>query len=249
MSRTPIVGGNWKNNGSRATIKTLVETLNAADLPFNVQVVVFPPSIYLDYTKSLIKDSILVGAQNSYIKSGAFTGEIDPVMIKDSGYDWTILGHSERRHVVVHESEEELGQKLRAAINAGLNVVYCIGEKLDEREANKTRDVVFHQLETVKKTLSAAEWEKVVVAYEPVWAIGTGKVATPEQAQEVHSWIRGWVSEHVSAEVAAALRIQYGGSVKGSNSAELSGQPDIDGFLVGGAALTADFVTIVKSFA
>lgn len=248
MSRVKIVGGNWKCNGTRQSIQELVHTLNQADLPAEVQVLVFPPTIYLDYSNSLIRPDIKVGAQNCWTKAGAFTGEVSPAMIKDSGLEWVLVGHSERRHTVTHESEEELSTKVRASLDNGLRVTFCVGELLADREKGATRDVVYHQLEALKNAIKVPqEWADIVVAYEPVWAIGTGKVATPEIAQETHKWIRDWIAEHVGAEVANAIRIQYGGSVKGSNAAELARQPDIDGFLVGGASLTAEFVSIVQA--
>jgi triosephosphate isomerase len=190
-----------------------------------------------------------VGAQNIWAESGAFTGELSPDMVKDLGLSWVMIGHSERRHTVTHESEELLGKKLRAALNAGFSVTYCVGETLDERQSGNTFEVLLRQMQTVAKNVhNDDEWGKIVIAYEPVWAIGTGQVATPDQAQEAHRWLREWVSKNINTGVADGLRIQYGGSVKGSNARELAQQPDIDGFLVGGASLKAEFIDIVQSF-
>eukprot|EP00999_Lentomonas_sp_LEN2_P000210 NODE_1204_length_957_cov_22.206024_g1159_i0.p1 GENE.NODE_1204_length_957_cov_22.206024_g1159_i0~~NODE_1204_length_957_cov_22.206024_g1159_i0.p1 ORF type:complete len:271 (-),score=42.12 NODE_1204_length_957_cov_22.206024_g1159_i0:144-908(-) len=248
-SRKPIIGGNWKCNGNTKSINELTTTFNASKFPSNVEVVVFPPAIYMQHSKNLInQNTIQVGAQNCWVKNGAFTGELSPEMIKDCGFDWVILGHSERRHVF-HETEENLTAKLRACLDNQLKVVYCVGEQENDREGGKTKDIVFGQLKSIKNALKdEGEWDKLVIAYEPVWAIGTGKVATPEIAQETHSWIRGWIKENISENVSKNVRIQYGGSVKGKNSEDLAKQNDIDGFLVGGASLTPDFVTICNSF-
>ncbi|KAJ1551351.1 triosephosphate isomerase [Cladochytrium tenue] len=167
-------------------------------------------------------------------------------MLKDIGVSWTILGHSERRDIF-GESDEFVGKKVAYAIAQGLSVIACVGEKLEHREAGLTSEVVFRQLKAIAAELKPADWAAVVVAYEPVWAIGTGKVATPAQAQEVHKDIRGWLTENVSAEVAEATRILYGGSVNAKNSTELQKELDIDGFLIGGASLTGDFATIAAA--
>ena len=165
-------------------------------------------------------------------------------MLKDLNIDWVILGHSERREIF-KESDEEIGQKVAHALKAGLKVMACVGEKLEEREADKTTEVVFRQLAAIAKHVQ--DWTHVVIAYEPVWAIGTGKVATPQQAQEVHKDIRGWLKKNVSAHVAESTRIMYGGSVNGGNAATLAQEEDVDGFLVGGASLKPEFVTICNA--
>ncbi|XP_026698811.1 triosephosphate isomerase [Athene cunicularia] len=165
-------------------------------------------------------------------------------MIKDIGATWVILGHSERRHVF-GESDELIGQKVAHALAEGLGVIACIGEKLDEREAGITEKVVFEQTKAISDNVK--DWSKVVLAYEPVWAIGTGKTATPQQAQEVHEKLRGWLKSHVSDAVAQSTRIIYGGSVTGSNCKELASQHDVDGFLVGGASLKPEFVDIINA--
>jgi len=186
---------------------------------------------------------IAVAAQNCHATpSGAFTGEVSWAMIKDIGLQWVILGHSERRSNG-KEDVATCGAKARAALDGGLSVVFCCGETLQERQAGRTEAVVLEQLAPLE-ALSAEQWERVVIAYEPVWAIGTGVVATPEQAQEQHAVIRRWLA----ARSASHVRLQYGGSVNAKNAATLAQQPDIDGFLVGGASLqAADFLTIVKS--
>jgi len=211
----------------------------------NTEVVVGPPTIYLEYTRKALKPEIGVAAQNCYkAEKGAFTGDISPAMIKDIGCQWVILGHSERRNVF-GESDQLIGEKVKHALESGMKVIPCIGEKLEEREAGKTNDVVFHQMKFIKDNIQ--DWSNVVLAYEPVWAIGTGKVATPEQAQEVHAALRKWLTDNVSAAVANSTRILYGGSVSAGNCKELAKKPDIDGFLVGGASLKPDFIQIINA--
>jgi triosephosphate isomerase len=166
--------------------------------------------------------------------------------LKDIGAQWVILGHSERRHVY-KETDDTISRKTSLALDAGLSIIACVGEKLEEREAGSTTDVVFHQLEKFAAGIGN-RWDRIVIAYEPVWAIGTGKVATPAQAQEVHQSIRNWLAAKISAEVAHSTRVIYGGSVKASNAAELGAQADIDGFLVGGASLiAAEFIGIANA--
>ncbi|KAL9689650.1 hypothetical protein QQ045_010039 [Rhodiola kirilowii] len=241
-----FVGGNWKCNGTKDSIKKLVSDLNSATLEPDVDVVVAPPFVYLDLVKSSLTDRVEVAAQNSWVgKGGAFTGEISVEQLKDIGVQWVILGHSERRHVI-GEKDEFIGKKAAYALSEGLKVIACIGELLEEREAGKTFDVCFKQLKAYADFVPS--WDDVVIAYEPVWAIGTGKVASPEQAQEVHVALRDWLKKNVSAEVASKTRIIYGGSVNGGNSSELAKKEDIDGFLVGGASLKGpEFATIVNS--
>ncbi|PWA79031.1 Aldolase-type TIM barrel [Artemisia annua] len=241
-----FVGGNWKCNGTKDSIKQLVSDLNSATLEPDVDVVVGPPFIYIDQVKSSLTDRIEIAAQNSWIgKGGAFTGEISAEQLKDIGCKWVILGHSERRHVI-GENDEFIGKKAAYALGQNLGVIACIGELLEEREAGKTFDVCFKQLKAYADAVSS--WDNIVIAYEPVWAIGTGKVASPEQAQEVHVAVRDWLAKNVSAEVASKTRIIYGGSVNAGNSADLAKKEDIDGFLVGGASLKgSDFATIINS--
>ncbi|XP_077246544.1 triosephosphate isomerase, chloroplastic-like [Tasmannia lanceolata] len=241
-----FVGGNWKCNGTKDSISKLVTDLNSAKLEADVDVVVAPPFIYIDQVKNSLTDRIEISAQNSWVgKGGAFTGEISVEQLNDIGCKWVILGHSERRHVI-GEDDQFIGKKAAYALSQNLKVIACIGEKLEEREAGKTFDVCFQQMKAFADNVPG--WDDVVIAYEPVWAIGTGKVATPQQAQEVHVAIRDWLKKNVSAEVSSKTRIIYGGSVNGSNCAELAKQEDIDGFLVGGASLKGpEFATIVNS--
>ncbi|EST04959.1 Triosephosphate isomerase [Kalmanozyma brasiliensis GHG001] len=246
MARTFFVGGNWKMNGSLESTKELTQTLTSAKLDSNVEVVVSPPALHLLTVQEALKgSSVKVAAQNAYHKaSGAFTGEISVNMLKDASIPWVILGHSERR-TLFHESDAQVAEKTAAALAADLSVILCIGETLEQREANQTVDVVVRQLDAVAAQVK--DWSKIVVAYEPVWAIGTGKVATSEQAQEVHAAIRKWAADKLGKTTAETLRIIYGGSVAGKNCKELAQQPDIDGFLVGGASLKPEFVDIVNA--
>ncbi|TYH78103.1 hypothetical protein ES332_D04G202300v1 [Gossypium tomentosum] len=241
-----FVGGNWKCNGTKDSITKLVSDLNSAKLETDVDVVVSPPFVYLDQVTASLTGRIEVSGQNSWIgKGGAFTGEISVEQLKDIGCKWVILGHSECRHII-GEDDQFIGKKAAYALNEGLGVIACIGELLEEREAGKTFDVCFQQLKAFADVVPS--WDNIVIAYEPVWAIGTGKVATPQQAQEVHVAVRDWLKKNVSEEVASKTRIIYGGSVNGSNCAELAKQEDIDGFLVGGASLKGpEFATIVNS--
>jgi len=240
-----FVGGNWKMNGDKHTIDGIVAFLNQSGGSPNVDVVVAPPAPYLSYVKEQLKADIKVAAQNCYkVEKGAFTGEISPAMIRDLGLEWVILGHSERRHVF-NETDGLIADKTVHAIASGVNVIFCIGEKLEEREAGQTKEVNFRQLQAIVD--KQPNWGSIVVAYEPVWAIGTGKTASPEQAQEVHAWIREFLKEKVSAEVSQSTRIIYGGSVTADNCVELGKKPDIDGFLVGGASLKLDFVKIINA--
>jgi len=246
MGRKNFVGGNWKLNGNKASIDGIIDFLKAGPLSQNTEVVVGCPQCYLQYTSEHMVAGVGVAAQNCYkAEKGAFTGEVSPAMIKDLGCEWVILGHSERRNVF-GESDELISEKIGHALASGLKVIPCFGEKLEEREAGKTEEVVFAQLKAMLPNIT--DWSRVVLAYEPVWAIGTGKTATPEQAQEVHASIRKWLSEHVSADVANAVRILYGGSVTADTCRDLGGRPDIDGFLVGGASLKPDFVKICNAW-
>jgi triosephosphate isomerase len=245
MARKFFVGGNFKMNGSKSSIKEIVDNLNNADLDKNAEVVVSPPALYLPLVRDTLRKDIEVAAQNVYDKpNGAFTGEISASQLKDSGITWTILGHSERR-TILGETDEIVANKTKAALDAGLSVILCCGESLEEREAGTTVDVVTKQLKVVADKVQ--DWSKIVVAYEPIWAIGTGKVATTEQAQEVHAAIREWLKKEVSAEAAEKTRILYGGSVSEKNCKELAKQADIDGFLVGGASLKPAFVDIINA--
>ncbi|ESK94747.1 triosephosphate isomerase [Moniliophthora roreri MCA 2997] len=248
MTRQFFVGGNFKMNPTtREAKRALIKVLNEADLDPNTEVVISPPHLYLISVKELVRKDVKVAAQNCYVKeSGAFTGEISPHQLLDAGIPYVILGHSERR-TILHESSEFVAQKTRAAIDAGLSVILCIGETLKEREAGETAKVCEAQLKPVIALLKEEDWSKVVIAYEPVWAIGTGKVATPQQAQEAHADIRTFLLNTVSSTVASSTRIIYGGSVSAANCKELAALPDVDGFLVGGASLKPEFVQIINS--
>nr|CAG4643447.1 EOG090X0BSC [Ilyocryptus agilis] len=242
-----FVGGNWKMNGNKKEIDGIVNFLTAGPLDPNTELVCGVPACYLDYVRQKLPSSIGVAAQNCYkVAKGAFTGEISPAMIKDIGVQWVILGHSERRNVF-GESDALIGEKVAHALSEGLKVIPCIGEKLEEREAGNTEEVVFRQLKAIAEKIPADKWNDVVIAYEPVWAIGTGKTATPQQAQEVHGKLRQWLADNVSPDVSQKTRIIYGGSVTADNCRELAKEADIDGSLVGGASLKPDFVSIVNA--
>jgi len=227
-------------------ISSLAPMLNGLEESCNaVDVVVAPPALYLSYVRNALDRTVQVAGQNVYEKdSGAFTGENSAAMLKELGAEWVILGHSERRHIF-KESNECIGLKVDNALKAGLKVVLCVGELLSEREANQTMEVVEAQLAHFADFTT--EWNDIVIAYEPVWAIGTGKVATPDQAQEVHQQIRSWLHARVNKVVAASTRIVYGGSVKGANCKDIAAKPDVDGFLVGGASLKPEFKDIVAA--
>lgn len=248
--RKLFIAGNWKMNASTSETETLLEDLIAqvSDVQ-DIDIAVCPPCVYLHKAIYMTKDSpIEVGAQNCYMESkGAFTGEIAPEMLKDVGCRYVIIGHSERRHIF-GETDDMINRKVKKALSSGLHVILCIGELLEEREAGKTESVVEGQLDGGLKDLSETDLGKITLAYEPVWAIGTGKTATPDQAQEVHAFIRNWIQNKYGSSVSENIRIQYGGSVKPENAKELLEQPDIDGALVGGASLKADsFSAIIKA--
>jgi len=246
-----FIGGNWKSNNTLQQTKDLVEKV-VNNLKFDdkkVDVVVAPVFVHLPWVLESITNKVQVAAQNtSKTAFGAYTGEIAPQQIKDLGINWAILGHSERRQYY-GETDEVVATKTKLAISTSLNIVLCIGETLQERESGKTMSILERQLTEVKSKgqLTKEDWLKVVVAYEPVWAIGTGKVASTEQAEEVHKHIRGWLDAEVSKEISDATRIIYGGSVTEKNSTDLMKQKNIDGFLVGGASLKSSFSDIVDS--
>lgn len=244
--RRLLVAGNWKLNGSRSANASLLGALRDR-LPAGrtCEVMVCPPFVYLGEIAQALKGSgILLGAQDvSAEPQGAFTGEVSGPMLRDVGCSHAIVGHSERR-ALFGETDDVVSRKFRAARAAGLQPILCVGETLDEREAGITADVVGRQLRAVLDTVEVEEIAATVVAYEPVWAIGTGRTATPEQAQEVHALIRSIVAAR-DARIATQLRILYGGSVKGANAHALFSMPDVDGGLVGGASLdAADFTAI-----
>lgn len=247
MARKFFVGGNFKMNGTSKSISDIIANLNSANLDSNTEVVIAPPALYLLLARGLADKKLAVSAQNVYDKpNGAFTGEMSVDQLKDSKVTWTLVGHSERR-VILKEDDDFVARKTKAAIDGGLGVILCIGESLEEREAGKTIDVVTRQLNAVAAVLTAEEWNNVVIAYEPIWAIGTGKVATTAQAQEVHAAIRKWLGEKISSHAADTVRVIYGGSVSEKNCRDLAKEPDVDGFLVGGASLKPAFVDIVNA--
>ncbi|HVX14716.1 MAG TPA: triose-phosphate isomerase [Pirellulales bacterium] len=240
--RRPFIAGNWKMNLNRQQAVELAKTIAERSGEFaGVDLAVCPPSVYLDAVgQALAGSRVGLGAQNMYHEaSGAYTGEISAAMLLDVKCRFVILGHSERRHIL-GETDEQINRKVTAALAAGLTPIVCVGELLSEREAGQTAAVIGSQFAGSLAGLTAEQMGRVVIAYEPVWAIGTGKVATPAQAQEVHLDLRNLIAGRYNADLAQTVRIQYGGSVKPSNASELLSQPDIDGALVGGASLKAD---------
>jgi len=247
MRRT-FIAGNWKMNLDRAAAVDLAAGVaKAAEGLRGVDLAVCPPFGYLDAVAGAVAGSpVALGAQNVYHEpKGAFTGEISTAMLCDLGCRYVILGHSERRHVL-GETDGDVNRKVHAALGAGLVPIVCVGELLEEREAGRTLEVIRRQFDGSLAGLSPGQMAGIVLAYEPVWAIGTGKTATPEQAEEVHLDLRKIMADRYNEEVAQAVRIQYGGSVKPDNAADLLGRPNIDGALVGGASLKVDsFMGIV----
>lgn len=249
--RKQIIAGNWKMHTDLAEATILVEGIKAALAEGEVsrEVVVCPPFTGLSTVADLIEDTdVRLGAQNMYFEpKGAFTGEVSPLMLTDVGCHYVILGHSERREYF-SESDALINQKIKAAFQYDLIPILCVGESLAQREADETQSFIDSQLTAGLEGLTAEQVSQMVIAYEPIWAIGTGKTATAEQAGEVCTAIRAKVAALFDAATAEALRIQYGGSVKGSNAKEILSQPDIDGALVGGASLKADdFMAIIKA--
>ena len=248
--RKTIIAGNWKMNKTASDTKKFAEELKAVMPKAKwCDVVVCVPAVNIQAAIKAFKDTrVSVGAQNVfYEKSGAYTGEVSADMLKDLGVKYVIIGHSERRQYF-GETDETVNLRARAAIAAGLTAIVCVGETLEERDAGKLEEVIVRQMNVGLKDVTAADCAKLVIAYEPVWAIGTGRTATPDQAQEVHALIRATLAKLVGAETAETVRIQYGGSMKPGNAAELLAKKDIDGGLIGGAALkAADFAGIVAA--
>jgi len=247
--RRKIIAGNWKLNGNRAFAQALVDALHAADVPEGVELIVLPPLPYLSELSSRHPDTRLAfGAQDLSVHTqGAYTGEVSGAMLREVGATYVLTGHSERREYH-SESSELVAKKFAAAVEAGLTPILCVGETLAEREAGKMEETIRAQLAPVL-ALGAETLARGLIAYEPVWAIGTGKTATPEQAQEVHALIRGEVAA-LDAKIAGSLPILYGGSVKPANAADLFSRRDIDGGLIGGASLVAtDFLAIAAAAA
>jgi len=249
IARKLFIGGNWKCNNTLSQTKELVEKV-INQLKFDdkkAEVIVSPVFIHIPYVMSAIKNKVQVAAQNASATAfGAYTGEIAPQQLKDLGINWAILGHSERRQYY-GENDEIVAQKTKLALANKLSVILCCGETFAERESNSTLKVIHRQLNAVKAQLTLDDWYKIVIAYEPVWAIGTGKVATTGQAEEVHASIRAWLGSEFSKEVQNKTRVIYGGSVTEKNCDELIKQSNIDGFLVGGASLKSTFIPIVES--
>lgn len=239
--RRPMVAGNWKMHGTRASVAELIEGLGKQALPSDVDVVVMPPSLFISQVVvGLEGRAIAVGAQDAALQAaqGALTGEIASSQLLDAGCKFVLVGHSERRQLI-GEQDEVLNRKFAAIQESGLTPVLCIGETLEQREAGRTLEVVAQQLDSIIDAFGIDAFANAVIAYEPVWAIGTGLTASPQQAQEVHAAIRAQLAEK-NAEVAQGVRLLYGGSVKSANAVELFGMPDIDGGLIGGASLNAD---------
>jgi len=241
--RKPIIGGNWKmNRGSPTDAKEMLKIFTSLTKRIkNVDIFIAPPFTALDSSFQVIKKSnVKLGAQNMYFEeNGAFTGEISPNFIKTIGCEYVILGHSERRDIF-NESNSLINKKLKKALSMDLKPIVCVGEHLEERESGRTKEIIQTQINETFKELTKDEMIKIVIAYEPIWAIGTGKTATPEQAEEIHVYIRDLLSQKFDENTANTIRIQYGGSIKPDNAESLFNQKNIDGGLVGGASLQAD---------
>jgi len=248
--RKKVIAGNWKMNNDIAGTQNLITKLisGLSGLNYNCDIIVCPPFTSLSEAFSLLKNTpVKLGAQNVYYEdSGAFTGEISPLMLKSTGCEYVIIGHSERR-TIFRETDEMINKKIIKSLERGLKVIFCIGETLEEREKGVTMDIVKRQVTEGLRNISEEKMKEIIVAYEPVWAIGTGRNATPQQAEEVHAFIRKLTGSLYSSQTAENLIIQYGGSVKPDNARELLSQSDIDGALVGGACLKAEsFIEIIK---
>lgn len=248
--RKKIVAGNWKMNTTLKEGMELAKAVEKLELEktSDALLIIAPPYTHLSKVNELI-DHVKLSAQNCASEaSGAYTGEVSPEMLKSSGVEYVIIGHSERRSIY-GEDNELLNKKTKLALSTGLKPIFCCGELLEEREAGKLFDVIKEQLEVGLKDLTLEEIDQVVIAYEPVWAIGTGVVASPDQAQEMHKFIRDLLVEMFNAQVADQMTILYGGSCKPSNAAELFANPDVDGGLIGGASLKAeDFLAIANAY-
>ena len=248
--RDQIVAGNWKMNNDQIQTETLLERLKTYEIPNKVRVMVAPSFTQLSQSKQLLNgSSIKVAAQNmSAAPSGAYTGEVSAGMLKGIGVQIVILGHSERR-ALFHETDVHLAEKVKAALASDMEVIFCFGEELEDRKAKAHFDVVEKQLKNALFDLEASAWKKIILAYEPVWAIGTGETASPQQAQEMHAHIRNLILNHYNHSVADEVSILYGGSVKPNNAKEIFSGADVDGGLIGGASLDAeDFMAIVNAF-
>ena len=245
-----IIGGNWKMNGSSVTcLEYLIEMKRLGAVEISSDIVIFPPFTLLPLMRDAAAEAgIETGGQDIFwMEKGAFTGEISPAMLADAGATWFLAGHSERRHVI-GETDDIIRRKLEAGLESGLRGILCVGELIEEREASRTEEVVRRQVTSALEGLDSASPDNFVIAYEPVWAIGTGLTATPEEAERMHALIREWVAGIKGSTFADSTRIQYGGSVKPGNAAEILSMPSINGALVGGASLQAEsFMDIVKA--
>jgi len=250
MKRKKVIAGNWKLFKTNSEAKQLANQIKIRTTDItNADIILCPPFTALSVVHEVLKDSkIGLGAQNLYWeKSGAFTGEISAEMIKSTGADYVIIGHSERRQYF-SETDETVNLKIKAALQDDLKAIVCVGESLQERESGVTEKIIEKQIGGALNGITAGQMKNLIIAYEPVWAIGTGKTATPEQAQQVHMQIRSLVDKQFGTEISSAVQIQYGGSVKPENAEILLSQPDIDGALVGGACLKAEtFLPIIQA--
>jgi len=251
LTRRPCVAGNWKMQGSYSMIETLLGELHQQEQYLQgIDVILCPPFVYLERVAKMLQrqeSTFLLGAQNTYCEEkGAYTGEVSAAMLKDVGCQYVIIGHSERRQLFA-ESDELIARKFRAAYHAGLTPILCLGETQAERVSGQTFAVIRRQLDSVLEVAELNCFNRAMIAYEPVWAIGTGLTATPEQANEVHTTLRGWIAES-DPKIASGVRILYGGSVKASNAKELFCEPNVDGGLIGGASLEGQaFLSICHS--
>ena len=248
--RDQIVAGNWKMNNDQNETQSLLNELKKYNKPEKIRIIVAPAFTQLSQSVDLLKDDIItVAAQNMNLAvSGAHTGEISVNMLKGVGVNLVVLGHSERRSLY-HENNLTLAGKVNTALEAGMEIIFCFGEQLEERKSNRHFNVVKEQLSEALFSLSVAAWSQIILAYEPVWAIGTGETASPYQAQEMHAYIRSLIQEHYNENLAQKVSILYGGSVKPGNAEEIFSMQDVDGGLIGGASLNSDdFMAIVNAF-
>lgn len=246
--RKKIIAGNWKMNMLKDSSIALFDKISSTEIPSNTSVIIIPPAVYIDPLNLANNSKIELGAQNCHSELfGAFTGEISASMLKDLGVNYCLVGHSERR-MYFHESDEFLKDKINTLLNENITPIFCCGETLTQREKGEDKITVEKQIKNALFHLDGNVLKQVIIAYEPVWAIGTGKTATPTQAQEMHSFIRELINTKYGREVSSSISILYGGSVKGDNAKELFAQQDIDGGLIGGASLKAEeFITIIHS--
>ena len=247
--RQKIIAGNWKMNNDKEETKSLINSLKSISFSKDIKVMIAPSYIHLSDAAEMLKDhKIDVLAQNMhFLNNGAYTGEISPQMLKSIGISKVILGHSERR-IYYNETENSLKQKIKAAIESNFEIIFCFGEQLSDRKKGKHFDLIKNQLKIPLFHLESNSWKRIILAYEPVWAIGTGETATPNQVQEMHSFIRGLIKQNYNDDLANSISILYGGSVKSKNSKEIFSQDDVDGGLIGGASLDfSEFVKIIES--